>query len=65
VRLYQFTAPEDSGRRDTLDRLMTIADSRAGRLLLTKKLRPGAPSTPNSDPSPSQKRGSATWLKVI
>jgi hypothetical protein len=51
VRLYQFAAPGDPGRGDTLGRLMTIADSRAGRLLLTRKLRRGAPSTPDSDPS--------------
>jgi len=65
VRLYQFATPEDTGRGDTLGRLMTIADSRAGRLLLTKKFRRGAASTPHSGPSPSQNRGSATWLKAI
>ena len=65
VRLYQFAAPEDTGRGDTLGRLLTLADSRDGRLLLTKKLRCGAPSTPNNGPSRSQNRGSATWLRAI
>jgi DNA-binding transcriptional ArsR family regulator len=65
VRLYQFAAPEDTGRDDTLGRLLTLADSRARRLLLTNKLRCGDSSTPNNGPSRSQNRGSTTWLKAI
>ena len=65
VRLYQFAAPEDTGRGDTLGRLLTLADSRGGRLLLTKKLRRCEPSNANNGPSRSQNRGGITWLKAI
>src|SRR6266704_744875 len=34
VRLYQLTAPADPTRRNALERLMTLADSRTVRLLL-------------------------------
>ena len=37
VRLYQLTAPADPTRRDALERLMTLADSRTVRLLLARK----------------------------
>ena len=36
VRLYQLTAPADPTRRDALERLMTLADSRTVRLLLAR-----------------------------
>jgi hypothetical protein len=65
VRLYQFAAPENTGRGDTLGRLLTLAGSRAGRLLLTKKLRCGEPSNHGNGPSPSQDRGSIPWLRAI
>ena len=39
VRLYQLTAPADPTRRDALERLMTLADSRTVRLLLARRLR--------------------------
>ena len=65
VRLYQFAAPGDTGRSDTLGRLLTLADNRTGRLLLTKMLRRCEPSNLYNGPSPSQDRGSATWLKAI
>jgi hypothetical protein len=39
VRLNQLTAPADPARRDALERLMTLADSRTGRLLLARRLR--------------------------
>jgi DNA-binding MarR family transcriptional regulator len=39
VRLYQLTAPADLTRRDALERLMTLADSYAVRLLLARRLR--------------------------
>ena len=38
VRLYQLTAPTDPTRRDALERLMTLADSRTVRLLLARRL---------------------------
>ena len=38
VRLYQLTAPADPTRRDALERLMTLADSRTVRLLLARWL---------------------------
>ena len=49
VRMYQFTAPpsvppSEGGERvvgDALERLLALADSRAGRVLLSKKLRGG------------------------
>ncbi|HEV8713942.1 MAG TPA: helix-turn-helix domain-containing protein [Candidatus Binatia bacterium] len=40
ARLYQFTLPADPPRRDAFERLTVLADSRAGRLRLAKKLRP-------------------------
>src|SRR5439155_18501492 len=39
VRLYQLTAPADPTRRDALERLMTLTDSRTVRLLLARRLR--------------------------
>jgi hypothetical protein len=54
-RLYQFSAPADPSRGDSLDRLITLADSRAGRLLLARKLRRGNP--PNRNTGPSRLRG--------
>jgi hypothetical protein len=41
VRLYQLTTLADPTRRDALERLMTLADSHAVRLLLARKL-PGS-----------------------
>jgi hypothetical protein len=43
VRLFQFAAPGDPRSSDALDRLLTLAGSRAGRLLLSKKLRRSNP----------------------
>src|SRR5947209_14453302 len=41
VRLYWFTAPSDPQRRDASERLLALANSRAGRVVLSKKLRAG------------------------
>ena len=41
VRLYQFTVPSDRLRGDAFARLLALTDSRAGRVLLSKKLRGG------------------------
>ena len=41
VRLYRFTVPADSQRGDALERLFALADSRAGRVVLSRKLRAG------------------------
>ena len=66
VRLYQFAAPEDPQRGDALDRLLTLADSRAGWLLLCSKLRRGDPPTPNQGPPGLHLvEGSAPWRKAI
>jgi DNA-binding MarR family transcriptional regulator len=40
VRLYQFALPADPPRRDAFERLTALANSRAGRLSLYKKLKP-------------------------
>jgi DNA-binding MarR family transcriptional regulator len=40
VRLYQLTLPNGSPRRAAFERLVALADSRAGRLCLSKKLKP-------------------------
>jgi hypothetical protein len=40
VRLYQFALPADPPRRDAFERLTALANSRAGRLCLAKKLKP-------------------------
>lgn len=65
VRLYQFAAPENTWRGDTLGRLLTLAGSRAGRLLLTKKLRGGEPAEQGNGPTSSQNRRGVPWLKAI
>ena len=39
VRRYQFSVPSDPLRGDAFKRLLALADSRAGRVLLAKKLR--------------------------
>jgi hypothetical protein len=39
VRLYEVTASADPARRDALERLMTLADSHAVRLLLGRRRR--------------------------
>jgi len=41
VRMYRFTVPADPERRDALERLFALANSRAGRVVLSKKLRAG------------------------
>jgi DNA-binding MarR family transcriptional regulator len=38
VRLYQVTASADPARRDALERLMTLVDSRTLRVLLARRL---------------------------
>ena len=39
VRLYEVTASADPARRDALERLMTLSDSRTVRPLLVRRLR--------------------------
>jgi hypothetical protein len=65
VRLYQSSAPVDPPRGDSFDRLMSLADSRAVRLLLAKRWRRGDRSDPNKNhsPLPDTERGK-TWLKA-
>jgi len=41
VRLYRFTVPADPQRGDASERLFALANSRAGRVVLSKKLRAG------------------------
>jgi len=41
VRLYQFTIPSDSPRRDAWTRLLTLASDRTGRVHLSKRLKGG------------------------
>ena len=41
VRMYRFTVPADPQRRDASERLFALANSRAGRVVLSKKLRAG------------------------
>lgn len=66
VRLYQFAAPGDPRRGDALDRLLKLASSRSGRLLLSKKLSHSNP--PMQDNGLLQlhgEEGGATWRKAI
>ena len=49
VRLYRFTVPADPQRGDALEQLFALANSRAGRVVLSKKLRAGD-RTPQDDP---------------
>jgi hypothetical protein len=46
VRLYQFTLPPDRVRRDAFDRLMELADTRVGRLQMSKHLQGAKPEDP-------------------
>lgn len=46
VRLYQFTLPPGSPRRDPFEQLTALAEDRAGRLRLIKALRPPDESAP-------------------
>src|SRR2546425_13339499 len=41
VRLYRFTVPADRQRGDASERLFALANSRAGRVVLSKTLRAG------------------------
>ena len=63
VRLYQFAAPEEPRRGDALHQLLTLAGGRAGRLLLSAKLRRGRP--PNENKAQLQDEGRAKWLKAV
>ena len=66
VRLYQFTPPPDSPRGDALARLLNVAESRSGRLLLAKELgRGGRPDQNNGHSRLHRGGGPATWLKAI
>ena len=49
VRLYRFTVPADPRRGDASERLFALANSRAGRVVLSKKLRAGD-RTPQGEP---------------
>ena len=52
ARLYEVTALADPARRDALKRLMTLADSRTGRLLLARRLRGSDRPDPNKNDFP-------------
>jgi hypothetical protein len=76
ARLYELATPADPQRGDALDRLTGVAGSRAGRLLLAKALRRGAPSdrgrpsglnpmTAQMKHHPARRREGATWKKAI
>ena len=51
-RLYEVTASADPARRDALERLMTLADSRTARLLLARRLRGSDRPDQNKNDSP-------------
>jgi DNA-binding MarR family transcriptional regulator len=55
VRLYQVTASADPARRDTFERLMTLADSHSVRLLLARRLR--GSDRPDQDKNDLRSRG--------
>ena len=52
VRLYEVTVSADPARRDALERLMTLADSRTVRLLLARRLRGSDRPDQNKNDSP-------------
>ena len=66
VRLYQFTAPAHTPPGDACHRLMRIADSRAVRLLLTKRWRLGDRRSDNNNryAGLSSLAGGKAWRKV-
>ena len=45
VRLYRFTVPADPQRGDAWEQLFALANSRAGRVVLSKKLRGREPNS--------------------
>ena len=49
VRMYRFTVPADRQRSDASEQLFALANSRAGRVVLSKKLR-AEDRTPQDDP---------------
>ncbi|MCI0455587.1 MAG: MarR family transcriptional regulator [Gemmataceae bacterium] len=74
ARLYQFIVPAESPRGAAFERLLALADHRAGRLLLAKQLRrgdrrslgeaqQGARGTPTWSPERTGKR--TPWLRAI
>ena len=65
VRLYQFTAPQAPRDDGSLDQLMTLADTRAGRLLLSRALRRGTPPNQNNGSACVKAKGRARCLKAI
>ena len=66
VRLYRFATPEMPHRNDALNRILALAHSRAGRLLLAKKLRHGNPTNPNNGEFRAHcEEGEAAWRKAI
>jgi hypothetical protein len=50
VRLYKFTVPADPAPGDAFGRLRSLVDSRAGRLLLAKRLRRHDPPSEGGAP---------------
>ena len=65
ARLYQFVAPADPSRGEPLGRLMTLLDSRAGRLLVARQLQRDGPSPPRSEQPLLHMEVGGTWLKAI
>jgi hypothetical protein len=66
VRLYQFTAPAHTPPGEACHRLMHVADSRAVRLLLTRRWRHGDRSSNNNNSYAgwSNLAGGKTWRKA-
>jgi hypothetical protein len=65
VRLYQFTVSVNTPPGDACHRLLRIADSRAVRLLLTKRWRRGDRRSDNNRYAGlSSLAGAKTWRKV-
>ena len=65
VRLYQFTAPQAPRDDNPLDQLLTLADTRAVRLLLSSALRRGTPPNQNNGSTSLKGKGGAMCLKAI
>jgi DNA-binding MarR family transcriptional regulator len=65
VRLYQFTAPQTPRDENAVDQLLTLAGTRAVRLLLSRTLRRGTPPNQNNGSASIKSQGGATWAKAI
>ena len=64
-RLYQFVTPAEPSRGEPLGRLMTLLDSRVGRLLVARQLQCDGSPPPQSEQPFLHMEVGGTWQKAI